>query len=92
MTFKQVRKLDYEALSYNQFLYTTALYKRMPYRCLCYDSEKEATTLIIFSRTQSGTTVTRHLRFSKSGSEAIISKLQNDFDITVEVLDESEQD
>ena len=92
MTYKQARRLDYETLCYSQFVCTTALYKREPYRCLCYDSEKEATTLIIFSRTQSGTTVTRHLRFKKAGAENIIARLQNDFNITAEVLDEAEQE
>lgn len=92
MTYKQARRLDYETLCYSQFVCTTALYKREPYRCLCYDSEKEATTLIIFSRTQSGTTVTRHLRFNKAGAENIIARLQNDFNITAEVLDEAEQE
>lgn len=91
MTYKQVRKLDYEDLSYNQFLYTTALYKRRPYRCLCYESESDTTTFIIFSETQGGTTITRHLRFHKSGAGNIINRLQKDFNITVDVLDEVEQ-
>ena len=91
MTYKQARKLDYETLCYSQFVCTTALYKRVPYRCLCYDSEKEATTLIIFSRTQNGTTITRHLRFDRSAAENVITRLQSDFGITVEVMDEAEE-
>lgn len=92
MTYKQARKLDYETLCYSQFVCTTALYKREPYRCLCYDSEKETTTLIVLSRTQSGTTITRHLRFKKPEAENIIARLKSDFNITAEVLDEAEQE
>lgn len=92
MTYKQAQRLSYETLCYSQFVCTTTLYKREPYRCLCYESEADAVTLIIFSRTQRGTTVTRHLRFSKPDAERIIKQVQNDFNIIAEVLDESEQE
>lgn len=91
MTYKQARRLDYETLSYSQFVCTTALYRREPYRCIYFTSESETTTIIIFSRTQSGTTVTRHLRFNKAGAENIIARLQSDFGITAEQLDDAEE-
>ena len=91
MTYKQAVKLDYTNLCYSQFICTALLYKRDPYRCLYYKSEADTVTLIIFSRTQSGTTVTRHMKFNKAGAENIITRLQNDFDITAEELDEAEQ-
>lgn len=91
MTYKQAVKLDYTNLCYSQFICTALLYKREPYRCLYYKSEAETITLIIFSRTQSGTTVTRHMKFNKAGAENIITRLQNDFNITPELLDEAEE-
>ncbi len=90
MTYKQARRLDYETLCYSQFVCTTALYKRDPYKCLCYESESGVATLVIFSRTQSGTTVTRHLRFKKTAVDNIISRLYDDFHITAEILDDIE--
>lgn len=91
MTYRQAVKLDYPNLCYSQFICTALLYKREPYRCLYYKSEAETVTLIIFSRTQNGTTVTRHMKFSKSGADNIITRLQNDFDITAEELDDAEE-
>lgn len=91
MTYKQAVKLDYTNLCYSQFICTALLYKSEPYRCLYYKSEAETVTLIIFSRTQSGTTVTRHMKFNRAGAENIITRLQNDFNITAEELDEAEE-
>lgn len=92
MTYRQAKKLDYENLTYSQFVCNTLLYHREPFRCLCYKSEADATTLIVFSKTQSGSVVTRHLRFNKAGAENIISKLESDFNITAETIDEEEQE
>lgn len=92
MTYSQALKLDYTNLCYSQFVCTAVLYKREPFRCLYYKSEAETVTLIIFSRTQGGTTVSRHMKFNKTGAENIITRLQNDFDIYAEELDEAEED
>lgn len=86
MTLKQASKFSYETLVYNQFLLTGLLYKREPYHCLCYQSESNTTTLVIFSRTQSGTTTTRHMKLKKAAAESVLSRLQSDYDITVERL------
>ena len=88
MTYQQVQNLPYPDLAYQQFICTSVLLKRQPYRCLYYKSETDAVTLIIFSKTQSGTTVTRHMKFSKYDAEIIIDRLESDFSIQAEQLDE----
>lgn len=88
MTYQQVQNLPYPDLAYEQFICTSVLFKRQPYRCLHYKSEADTVTLIIFSKTQSGTTVTRHMKFSKYDAEGILDRLENDFNIQAEQLDE----
>ena len=87
MTLKQIQKLDYPRLVYSQFVCTTVLYKRTPYRCLYYKSESNAVTLIILSRTQTGSTVTRHMKFDSRSAEYVIEKLTGDFNIMAEKMD-----
>lgn len=88
MTYKQVQNLPYPDLAYQQFICTSVLFKRTPYRCLQYKSEADTVTLIIFSKTQSGTTVTRHLKFNRFDAENIIDRLEDDFGFQAEQLDE----
>lgn len=91
MTFNQLKKLDYEDVLYNQFIYTAALYGRAPFRCVYFSGDTQ-TTLIVFSRTKNGGTITRHLHLSESGAMNIIARLKNDFGIDSEKIDEAEQE
>ena len=79
MNYSQILKLDYDELSYRQFLYTCALYKRIPFRVMLFESEKESGTLIVFSRTKSNTITTRHMKFNKVSAERIAERLEADF-------------
>ena len=88
MTYKQILRQSYEMITYNQFCYTCALYKRQPFKVLMYDSEKESTTLIIFSHTQSETVTTRQMKFAKDSAHMIVDWLKSDFPyIEVEIID-----
>lgn len=85
--YKSLCKLQYEDLLYSQFLYTAVLYHRTPFRAVCFASEANSITIIIFTRTSSETVATRHLKVSKSGAESIIHRLKIDFGIEVEALE-----
>ena len=88
-TYKQLLKLNYDELMYSQFLHTCVLYNRTPFKVLVYASEKESTTLIMFSRTQSETITTRQMKFNKDSAKAIVQRILNDFNnIQIEVLNE----
>lgn len=90
MTYQQAINLDYEDLSYFQFLLNTVLYKRTPFLCLCYSSESDTTTILIFLKTQSGTVVSRHLKYNKSAAGHIIERIENDFGIVPDFISEAE--
>jgi hypothetical protein len=91
VTYKQIKKFDYETILYSQFLCTAALYDRYPYRCIYFSGDTQ-TTLIVFSRTKNGGTITRHFRLSESGARNIITKLKNDFGIDSEKMEAVEAD
>lgn len=87
MPYSTILSLDYAELHYRQFLYTCAIYKRSPFRAIYYENGEERGTLVVFSRTQSGGTVTRHLRFNRASAEKIAERLENDFKgLSVEVI------
>ncbi|MBQ6733559.1 MAG: hypothetical protein IJR00_01345 [Lachnospiraceae bacterium] len=90
MTYRQIEKMKYDALCYNQFIMTCALYKRVPFKVVVFESEKDSATVLIFSRTQSETVTTRHMKFSKKNADDIIDRLQDDFTgLQVEYLTET---
>ena len=86
MQFKSILKLDYAELHYQQFLFNTAVYGRIPFRVMCFDSGNDCMTIVIFSKTMNGATTTRHLRFSRDGAEIILKKIEDDFNLTAEVM------
>ncbi len=89
MTYKQLLKLDYERLTYEQFLYTCAKNNRTPFRILKFDNSYERTTLIILSKTMNGGIATRHMTFTKDGADTVIDMFEHDFaDIQTENVDE----
>lgn len=79
MTYKQALKLDYVELKYTQFITTCVDYSRIPFKILKYESEKESTTIIIFSHTLSETVTTKQMKLSKKDTKTMISKLKADF-------------
>lgn len=88
MNYKDVLRLDYVELKYLQFITTCADFSRLPYKILKYESEKESTTIIVFSHTLSNTTTTKQMKLSKEDAEKLISKLKHDFkDIQIESVE-----
>lgn len=88
MDYKTVLKLEYVELKYLQFITTCADFSRIPYKILKFESEKESTTLIIFSHTLSNTTTTKQMKLSKNDAKTMISKLKHDFkDIDVQSVE-----
>ncbi len=90
MTYKQLLKLDYERLTYEQFLYTCAKNNRTPFRILKFDNSYERTTLIILSKTMNGGIATRHMTFTNEGADAVIDMFERDFEnIQIEEVQEN---
>lgn len=89
MNYRQIQKLSYEQLTYDQFLYTCAKNNRTPFRILMFDNSNDRTSLIVLSKTMNGGIATRHMTFTKDGADAVLDMFKHDFtDIQLEEVDE----
>lgn len=78
MKFSQMLKEDFSFLLYNQIMYTNALYHRIPFKVIQYDSDKN-TNIILFSESRTGSTISRHITLSKEDAVFFRSWLASDF-------------
>ena len=84
--YEQIKKLKRSELLYREFLYTTALYQRRPRRAMLCDNGKDFVKIMIISETASGSTVIRLLDFNQKEAEKIVKRIEDDFNLEVEVM------
>ena len=77
--FSTIRSLSHDEIQYRQFAYTSALYKRTPFKVLVFEAEKGRAVVIVFSKTANGAVTTRHMRFSTENAEQIAELLRDEF-------------
>lgn len=88
MTYNQILKLDYEQLTYDQFIYTCVKNSRKPFRIMQFDCTHDRTTLVILSKTLSDSVTTRNMTFSRNGAKAVTDMFKRDFkSIEIEKLE-----
>ena len=93
LNYISMQNLSYDELLYRQFFYTNAVYKRTPFKVLVYESEKGRAVVIVFSKTQTGGVVTRHLRFSTENASKIAELIRDSFPLVdVQYLDNPPDD
>ena len=84
--YEQIKKLKRSELLYREFLYTCALYQRSPRRAMLCDNGKDFVKIMVISEALNGNTVVRLLDFNQKDAEKIVKRIENDFNLEVEVM------
>lgn len=64
--YEEILTEDYSQRLFHQFLYTTALNNRMPFRVLQFDIDDTDSVIVIFSHTARGTVTTKQIKLEKT--------------------------
>ncbi len=92
--YKEILKEDYCQRLFHQFLYTTALNNRQPFKAIQYDIDDMDTMLIVFSYTTRGTVSTKQFKLDKAEMFFFLQWLSEEFpDIAYKkVVEDDEED
>lgn len=77
--FQELQKEDYSFLLFNQFLYTTALNNRKPFKAIQFEIDDMHSALVIFSKTSKGTVTTKQFKLDKAEMFFFLQWLGDEF-------------
>lgn len=88
MTYKQIVRLDYVQLQYEQFIYTSVKRCRKPFRIMVFDNTHDRTTLVILSKNVNEIVSTRTMTFTRKEADDVLEMFKRDFEkIEIEKLE-----